>query len=99
LIDKVADISSPGWYLDQLSCNATPICSSKADQLLDAARVATVREDRIRLWGEAERELIATRNFIPIANPVRWSLVRNGLLGFAQTAWLASLAISGARTT
>lgn len=84
LIDKVADISSPGWYLDQLSCNATPICSSKADQLLDAARVATVREERIRLWGEAERELIATRNFIPIANPVRWSLVRNGLLGFAQ---------------
>jgi ABC-type transport system substrate-binding protein len=84
LIDRVADISSPGWYLDQLSCRATPLCSEKADQLLDEARMASSREERIRLWGEAERELIATRNFIPIANPVRWSLVRDGLLGFAQ---------------
>jgi peptide/nickel transport system substrate-binding protein/oligopeptide transport system substrate-binding protein len=84
LIDRVADISSPGWYLDQMSCRATPICSEKADQLLDEARTASTREERIRLWGEAERELIATRNFIPIANPVRWSLVRDGLLGFAQ---------------
>lgn len=84
LVDRVADISSPGWYLDQLSCDATPICSSKADQLLDEARTALSREDRIRLWGEAERELIVTRNFIPIANPVRWSLMRDGLLGFAQ---------------
>lgn len=84
LIDRVADISSPGWYLSQLSCDATPICSAKADQLLDEARQATSRDERIRLWGEAERELIATRNFIPIANPVRWALVRDGLLGFAQ---------------
>lgn len=84
LIDRVADISSPGWYLDQMSCRATPICSEQADQLLDEARGALTREERIRLWGEAERELIATRNFIPIANPVRWSLVRAGLLGFAQ---------------
>ncbi len=84
LIDRVADVSSPGWYLEQLSCNTTPVCSSKADQLLDEARKATTREERIQLWGEAERELIATRNFIPIANPLRWSLVRDGLLGFAQ---------------
>ena len=84
LIDRVADISSPGWYLDQMSCRATPICNERADQLLDEARGAPTREERIRLWGEAERELIATRNFIPIANPVRWSLVRNGLLGFVQ---------------
>lgn len=84
LIDRVADVSSPGWYLDQLSCDVTPICSTTADQLLDEARIAPTREERIRLWGEAERVLNATRNFIPIANPVRWSLVRNGLLGFAQ---------------
>lgn len=84
LVDRVADISSPGWYLDQMSCRATPICSGQADRLLDEARIAPTREERIRLWGEAERELIAMRNFIPIANPVRWSLVRNGLLGYAQ---------------
>lgn len=84
LIDRVADISSPGWYLGQLSCAATPICSSKADSLLDEARRAETRERRIALWAEAEMELNATRNFVPIANPVRWSMMRNGLLGFAQ---------------
>jgi ABC-type oligopeptide transport system substrate-binding subunit len=84
LVDRVADVSSPGWYLDQLSCSATPICSETADALLDDARRAVSREERIRLWGEAESELARTRNFIPIANPVRWSLVRDGLLGFAQ---------------
>lgn len=84
LIDRVADISSPGWYLGQLSCTATPICSARADSLLEEARRAATREQRIALWAEAESELQATRNFIPIANPVRWSLVRNGLLGFAQ---------------
>ncbi|MGL5838730.1 MAG: ABC transporter substrate-binding protein [Sphingorhabdus sp.] len=84
LVDRVADISTPGWYLDQLSCRATHICSETADELMDQARKAVLRDERIRLWGEAEMELMRTRNFIPIANPLRWSLVRNGLLGFAQ---------------
>ncbi len=84
LIDRVADISTPGWYLDQLSCRATPICSEAADALMNDARAAIIREERIRLWGEAEAQLMATRNYIPIANPLRWSLVRNGLLGFTQ---------------
>ncbi len=86
LIDRVAELSNPGWYLNQMSCTATPICSEKADRLLKEAHLATSRDERIRLWAEAERELMATRNFIPIANPVRWSLVRDGLLGFAQNA-------------
>lgn len=84
LIDQVAEISSPAWYLEKLSCSVTPICSPAADDLLDQARQATTREDRIRLWAAAEVELMETRNFIPIANPVRWSVVRNGLNGFAQ---------------
>jgi peptide/nickel transport system substrate-binding protein/oligopeptide transport system substrate-binding protein len=84
LIDRVAEISSPAWYLEQLSCSATPICSPKADDLLNEARQAAARDERIRLWAAAEVELMATRNFIPIANPVRWSLVRDGLNGFAQ---------------
>lgn len=84
LVDRVADVSNPGWYLGQLTCEATPVCSAKADSLLAEARLASTREQRIALWAEAETELLATRNFIPIANPVRWSLVRNGLLGFAQ---------------
>jgi ABC-type transport system substrate-binding protein len=85
LIDRVADFSSPAWYLGQLSCSATSICSEKADALIAEARAATDRDERIRLLGEAELDLQATRNFIPLANPLRWSLARDGLLGFTQS--------------
>jgi ABC-type transport system substrate-binding protein len=83
LVDAVADTSSPAWYLSQLSCAATTICSSKADRLVAEARLATDRDERKRLLAEAETELQTLRNFIPIAHPLRWSITREGLLGFA----------------
>jgi peptide/nickel transport system substrate-binding protein/oligopeptide transport system substrate-binding protein len=83
LIDEVADFSSPAWYLEQLSCRATPLCSEEADILVADALVSTDRAERMRLLGEAEQNLQSLRNFIPIAYPLRWSLPRDGLLGFA----------------
>ncbi len=83
LIDRVADTSSPAWYLSQLSCAATKICSSQADRLIAEARLTDDREERKRLLAEAETELQTLRNFIPIAHPLRWTLAREGLLGFA----------------
>lgn len=83
LIDEVADLSSPSWYLGRLSCRATRICSEKADALTEEARMESDREARKAKLGEAEAELQRTRNFIPIANPLRWSLPKQGLLGFA----------------
>jgi hypothetical protein len=50
--------------------------------LVDAARLAADRDERTLILGEAEAKLQAKRNFIPIANPLRWSLTRNGLLGY-----------------
>jgi ABC-type oligopeptide transport system substrate-binding subunit len=86
LIDQVADMSSPAWYLEQLSCRATDLCSAEADRLVAAAQQTADRTERMRLLGEAELKLQELRNFIPLANPVRWSLQRNGLLGFAPNA-------------
>jgi ABC-type oligopeptide transport system substrate-binding subunit len=85
LIDQVADMSSPAWYLEQLSCRVTALCSSTADELLSQAQQASDRAERMRLLGEAEMELQQLRNFIPLANPVRWTLPRDGLLGFANS--------------
>jgi ABC-type transport system substrate-binding protein len=79
----VADISSPAWYIEQLSCEMTSICSLEADELLLQAQRANDREERKRLLGEAELALQSLRNFIPLGNPLRWSLARNGLKGFA----------------
>jgi ABC-type oligopeptide transport system substrate-binding subunit len=81
LVDRTAEQSSPAWYLDQLSCRATPVCSTAADQMVTDARMATDIVQRASLLAQAEAELQRTRNFIPIANPLRWSVVRPGLLG------------------
>jgi ABC-type transport system substrate-binding protein len=86
LIDQVADASSPSWYLGQLSCRASKICSEEADALAASARLSMDKTKRQRLLGEAETRLQAYRNFIPLANPLRWSATRNGLLGYAPNA-------------
>lgn len=83
LVDMVADISSPSWYLGQLSCSATPVCDREADDLVRRARQTADLSERQRLLGEAEMKLQETRNFVPLANPLRWSLTRDGLLGYA----------------
>lgn len=81
LIDRTADQSSPAWYMDQLSCTATRICSLDADRLVAEARMAGDSATRKQLLAQAEAELQSTRNFIPIANPLRWSVARPGLVG------------------
>jgi peptide/nickel transport system substrate-binding protein/oligopeptide transport system substrate-binding protein len=81
LIDRTADQSSPSWYLDQLSCTVTSICSLDADRLVAEARMASNIDARAQLLTQAEAELQEMRNFIPIANPLRWSVARPGLLG------------------
>ena len=86
LVDQIADMTSPAWYLEQLSCQVTMICSAEADTLVAEAQRATDRDERMRQLGEAELKLQTLRNFVPLANPVRWSLPRDGLLGFTPNA-------------
>lgn len=81
LIDRTAEQSSPAWYLDQLSCKLATICSMRADEIVAEARLSNDMAMRAALLGEAEAELQDTVAFIPIANPLRWSVVRPGLLG------------------
>lgn len=81
LVDRTAEQSSPAWYLDQLSCKLATICSTRADEIVAEARLTNDMAMRAILLGQAEAELQATVAFIPIANPLRWSVVRPGLLG------------------
>jgi ABC-type transport system substrate-binding protein len=82
LIDRIADISSPSWYLGQLSCKASAVCDAQADAIVEAARMSANKADRQRLLGEAEARLQSYNNYIPLANPISWSLTRDGLLGY-----------------
>ena len=83
MIDRVGDQSTPSWYLDHMSCTVSRICNIEADRLVAEARMATDIAARAALLAQAETELQRTRNFIPIANPLRWSVARSGLRGHA----------------
>ena len=83
LVDAVAPSTSPAWFLRQFRCAVAPICDAQADDLLDAARLASVADQRSALLAEAARKLDEIQPFIPIAAPVRWSLVSNRIEGWA----------------
>ncbi|MEO8176852.1 MAG: ABC transporter substrate-binding protein [Sphingomicrobium sp.] len=83
LIDTVAPSTSPAWFLRRFRCALVPICNQQADALLEAARAAPVADQRGALLVEASRLMDEQQLFIPIAAPVRWSLVSNRIEGFA----------------
>ena len=45
------------------------------------------RAERSALLAEAEAELTAANVFIPFGPPIRWSLVRGDVNGFATNPW------------
>lgn len=83
LIDSVAPSMSPAWFLRRFRCEERPVCSEEADVLLEAARAAPVAAQRAALLAEAARLMDEEQLFLPIAAPVRWSLVSNRIEGFA----------------
>lgn len=88
LVDATARYGRASWFLNQLACSVhRPACNAAGDALLLKARLATDLRERARLLGEAEAEITAANSFIPIARPLRWSLVRAGVTGFALNPW------------
>jgi peptide/nickel transport system substrate-binding protein len=82
LIDRVAPADLASWYLRQFSCRASAVCSASADRTMDLARMAPRAPERQALLAEADRTLTELTPFIPLAAPVRWSLVSPRLTGF-----------------
>ena len=82
LIDKVAPVVSAAWYLREFRCAAARWCSAAADEALVAAADATTADERALALGAAARLLQQDAVFIPLAAPVRWSLLGNGVEGF-----------------
>ncbi|MET0180013.1 MAG: ABC transporter substrate-binding protein [Novosphingobium sp.] len=88
LVDRVARYGRTAWFLNQLSCTAkAPVCSPEADAKAAEALAASDRATRQALLAEAEGALTAANGFIPLARPLRWSLVRGDIAGFAANPW------------
>lgn len=88
LIDTTARYGRASWFLNQLACSVhKPACNAAGDALLAEARQTADMRERARLLGEAEAEMTAANAYIPLARPLRWSLVRSGVTGFALNPW------------
>lgn len=71
LVDDVAPYDSARWYL----ATACVQCSDEARSALEAARLANNLQERGRQLALADAAMAADAGFIPIAQPLRWSLV------------------------
>lgn len=96
LVDEVAPSSSPAWFVRSFRCGIAPQCSEEADDLMDSARTSLIAAQRGALLAEAARMLDQETLFMPIAAPIRWSLVADGLPGFAENIF-ARHPLSGLR--
>jgi len=83
LIDAIAPSTSPAWFLRQFRCEVAPVCDKDADVLLAAARDSLIPAQRGALLGQAATRIDEGQLFIPIAAPIRWSLVSGRIQGFA----------------
>lgn len=82
-IDEVAPSSSPSWFVRHFRCDRVPVCDPTADELMDGARQSPVPAQRYALLGQAAALIDGGQLFIPIAAPVRWSLVSARIQNFA----------------
>jgi len=87
LLDEVAPVTLASWYLRRFACEAAPVCDPKADEAMEAARLAPTAEARRSLLLQADGLLAAASPFIALAAPVRWSLVSPRLTGFRANAF------------
>ncbi len=85
LIDAVAPYDSARWYL-VTACRA---CPDDLAAVLEAARDAPTLGERARRIAEADLALTAAHRYIPIAQPLRWSVAALRLRAFQTNprAW------------
>jgi peptide/nickel transport system substrate-binding protein len=82
LIDEVAPSPSPSWFVRRFRCERAAVCDPDADDLMDGARLSPVPAQRYALLGQAAALIDAGTLFLPLAAPVRWSLVSERIQGF-----------------
>lgn len=75
LIDRVSPYDTARWYL----ATACAPCGDEAQAAIEAARTAPTSAARATAIAQADATLTADVAFIPLATPLRWSLVAPGM--------------------
>jgi len=88
LVDRIARYAEPRWFLNQFHCSLRRgLCDPDVDFLVEQANSMPDAGARATLLAEAEAELTLANLYIPFGQPLRWSLVRSGVDGFAANPW------------
>ncbi|MDE1468557.1 ABC transporter substrate-binding protein [Aurantiacibacter sp. D1-12] len=87
LIDRIARYPAPRWFLNQFHCSLRRgLCSEEVDALVEEAVAQIDPAQRATLMAQAEAELTLQNVYIPLASPLRWSLVRGSVDGYSANA-------------
>jgi oligopeptide transport system substrate-binding protein len=87
LIDNVAPYGGNLWTVARFSCGQISLCSDVADAELANLRRSTDPQARLDALKRADRALVDAQIFIPLATPLRWSLVAPRLRGYSDNAF------------
>lgn len=87
LIDEIAPNASANWYLTRTGCDAGLPCDAIVDAALKSSRAAPDLARRSIELATADAAAAEDAAFIPLAHPVRWSLVDPGLTGFHENSF------------
>jgi oligopeptide transport system substrate-binding protein len=88
LVDRIARYAEPRWFLNQFNCSLhRGLCDPTADAEVQAALTTADPQERIDALAHADALLTAANVYIPIGAPLRWSMVRGTVDGFASNAW------------
>ncbi len=85
LVDLVAPNGSAFWYFDQANCRAGLICDEAVAGLVRQAFGLADPAARAAAVAAADEALGRAQTFIPIAAPVRWTLVAPRLQGYRES--------------
>ena len=83
IVDEVSPSTSAAWFVRRFRCTVVAVCDKAADELMDAARQTPVVAQRYALLAQAAALIDTGQLFMPIAAPVRWSLVSARIQNFA----------------
>jgi ABC-type transport system substrate-binding protein len=87
LLDEVARYTGPNWVFNRLHCAVRQPCAPEADALAAQAQDAETPAEILALAAEAERAYADANVYIPLGQPVRYTLVAGNFSGFAINRW------------
>jgi oligopeptide transport system substrate-binding protein len=87
LVDHVAPTGSAIWYFQQFGCGTGQLCSVDLDGLVQMAQREADPAKRAEAIAALDRAFAEQQLFIPLAAPLRWSLVAPRLQGYRENGF------------